>query len=106
MPSETAWCLTLFLARRASPPSRARTYRLLVLLAFLLGLGLRLSWVEQRLAEPPREKYWHVKVQFEQKLRTLRWGSDEYLVYVSAAVNAGIDGWPGQRRALLRRGEL
>lgn len=65
-----------------------RTYRLLLLLAFVLGLGLRLSWVAQRLAERPRERYWHAKVQLEPKLASLRWGSDEYLVYVSTAVNA------------------
>ena len=65
-----------------------RTHRLLVLLAFVLGLALRLAWVEQRLAERPREKYWYARVQLEPKLASLRWGSDEYLVYVSTAVNA------------------
>jgi 4-amino-4-deoxy-L-arabinose transferase-like glycosyltransferase len=65
-----------------------RTHRLLVLLTFMLGLALRLAWVEQRLAERPREKYWYAKVQLEPKLTALRWGSDEYLVYVSTAVNA------------------
>jgi hypothetical protein len=65
-----------------------RTHRLLVLLAFVLGLALRLAWVEQRLAERPREKYWYAKVQFEPKLASLRWDTDEYLVYVSTAVNA------------------
>jgi 4-amino-4-deoxy-L-arabinose transferase-like glycosyltransferase len=66
----------------------SRTYHLLVLLALVLGLALRLAWVEQRLGQRPREKYWYAKVQLEPKLATLRWGSDEYLVYVSTAVNA------------------
>ncbi|HEV7500483.1 MAG TPA: hypothetical protein VGQ33_10795, partial [Vicinamibacteria bacterium] len=66
----------------------SRTYRLLALLAFVLGLALRLSFVERRLAERPREKYWYAKVTFEPRLARFRWGSDEYLVYVSTAVNA------------------
>jgi hypothetical protein len=68
--------------------SSPRTAGLIVLMSFVLGLGLRLAWVERRLAERPREKYWHSRVRMEPALASLRWGSDEYLIYVSTAVNA------------------
>lgn len=67
---------------------RSRGEAALLLLAFALGLYLRLAWVKERAAQPPVEKSWQARLVWSPPYSTFRWLHDEYLYYVSTAVNA------------------
>lgn len=59
-----------------------------VALASILGLAIRLDWVDKRSALRRTEKRWDAKLEWEPGLGKALWSHDEYLIYTSAAVNA------------------
>lgn len=66
-----------------------RLYPATLLLAVVVGVTLRLAWCEQRTSRPPaRRSSWRGLVGFDPPNRGFPWLHDEYLYYVSTAVNA------------------
>ena len=67
---------------------RRRWPLLLLAVALCAGAWLRFDWIGQRLSHRRTEKAWHAVVQWEPTYATVRWPQDEYLFYVSPAVNS------------------
>jgi hypothetical protein len=66
-----------------------KVYLAAILFAAVLGAALRLAWVAERNAQPPaRRGGWRSQVAFPGPTGALSWLHDEYLYYVSTAVNA------------------
>jgi hypothetical protein len=61
---------------------------LLLVLAVIAGMALRVSWTSERLAERPTAKGWRIKLAIQPPYDRVRWGHDEWMYYVSTAVNA------------------
>lgn len=66
-----------------------RLYPAALLLAVATGVALRLAWCEERASRPPaRRGGWLSLVALEPANQSFPWLHDEYLYYVSTAVNA------------------
>lgn len=65
-----------------------RIYPAALLLAIAMGVALRLAWCEERASRPPLHRGWRGLVAFDGPNHGFPWLHDEYLYYVSTAVNA------------------
>lgn len=65
-----------------------RPHALILLVAVASGLWLRIAWLDARLAERPTGKSWRLKAAVKPPYDRVKWTHDEWMYYLSTAVNA------------------